>query len=726
MEKSVSVIVSICNVEKNIKFCVDSILAQTFQDFEIILADDASTDGCFELCRKLYGDNPKVKLLSHAEKRGAGEVRNNGLNHAVGKYVCFVDGDDFISPAALEEFYSVAEKNNADVVHAAGHYEFAPSGDEAPSVKNLQIKWDNYSAESFLENDALRRSENYRKFCDLRADAWLQFCRRDFLEKNQIRFMPTVSADDLFSLALFCTAERFYILHKAFYIRRLRADSIVRSRDVEKFSDGIQAMLLGAPYIEKILPSDKEEILRKKFTANFFERMANNYTAPFYADDKTAAAANNTAEKILSPAFGELTPFVKYFFSGCHMYRRQTELLLQEIQNVANQYATQIMAVFNRLELSNNKIVFVNFTGRGYGCNPKYLAEEILRQKLPYDLVWLVNDMTAPMPAKIRKVKYGGVNSMYELATAKVIVSNTKAVLPFPAKKYGQFFIMTWHGGQGFKQIERDAEDRLTVGYVTASKANSAITDLMMVNTQEQFDEFRRVMWYNGEILKCGLPRNDIFFRRDEKLIAQVRQRLNIPPANRIVMYAPTFRNEPAAMEQAYSLDKKKLLDAFRKRFGGEWTLLVHFHPGVAANFAKVSFGDDIINATDYPDMQELILISDVLISDYSSVVCDFMFAGKTVFIYANDFDSYTKERGLRQPFFDLPYKINRNEEELFSDIETFDAIALEPKVKRFIDTVKPFDDGHASEKVVAGIKAVISPATSDKSTTLYAVHRPF
>ena len=706
---AVSVIVPLYKVEKYVKQCVDSILAQTFKDFEIILVDDASPDGCFELCQKLYGDNPKVKLIRQEEKRGVGEVRNDGLNHAVGKYVCFVDGDDFISPATLEKLYDTAEKNNADVVHAAGHYEFAPKGDEAPSVKNLQIKWDNYSAEGFLENDALRLLENYQKFYDIRADAWLQFCRRDFLEKNQIRFLPTISADELFGLALFCTAERFYILHEAFYIRRLRADSIARSRDVEKFSDGIQAMLLGAPYIEKILPANDKEILRKKFTLNFFEQTANNYTAPFYADDKTAAAANNTAGKILSPSFGELTPFVQYFFSGYHMYRRQTELLLQEVQNVTNQYSAQIVTVFNRLELSNNKIVFVSFRGRGYGCNPKYIAEEILRQNLPYDLVWLVNDMNEPMPAKIRKVKYGGVNSMYELATAKVIVSNTRAILPFPNKKLGQFFIMTWHGWQGLKLVEKDAGDKIAPFYVAVSKANSTVTDLMMTGTQDMYEECRRAFWYDGEILQCGLPRNDIFFRRDENLIAQIRQRLKIPPENKIVMYAPTFRNEPEVMKKAYCLDTKKLLNALKKRFGGEWTLLMRFHPNAASIFSSVSFGDDIINVTYYPDMQELILISDVLISDYSSVICDFMFTGKKVFIFAGDFDSYTKERGFKPLYFELPYKVNRSEEELFNDIETFDAVAVEPKVKRFIDTVKPFDDGHASEKVVARIKAVIT-----------------
>ena len=173
-------------------------------------------------------------------------------------------------------------------------------------------------------------------------------------------------------------------------------------------------------------------------------------------------------------------------------------------------------------------------------------------------------------------------------------------------------------------------------------------------------------------------------------------------------MYAPTFRNDVAVTAEVCRLDTKKLLAALMKRFGGEWTLLIRHHPNVANAFVGTSFGDNVINATAYPDVQELILVADVLISDYSSLVCDGMFAGKTVFIYAKDFDTYPNERGFRQIFFDLPYKVNKSEAELFSDIETFDAAAVAPKIKHFIDEVKPFDDGHASEAVVARINSVI------------------
>lgn len=219
----------------------------------------------------------------------------------------------------------------------------------------------------------------------------------------------------------------------------------------------------------------------------------------------------------------------------------------------------------------------------------------------------------------------------------------------------------------------------------------------------------RRSFWYDGEILKSGLPRNDIFFRRDEKLIAQVRHLLGVPPENKIVMYAPTFRDDVAVTAEVCQLDAKKLLAVLERKFGGKWTMLMRHHPNVEQFFAKDSFGDDVINATGYPDVQELILVSDVLISDYSGLISDFMIIGKPVFIYAKDFDTYPNERNFMPMYFKLPYQVNKSEAELFHCIETFDAAALEPKIKRFIDMVKPFDDGHASERVVERIKLVIT-----------------
>ena len=146
----ISVVVPMYKVERYIKLCVDSILKQTFQDFEIILVDDASPDNCVDICRKLYGGNDKVKLVRHEKNLGLGPARNTGMKQARGKYIYFVDSDDFILPNALEKFFSAAEKTDAQVVHAAGWYELLQ--DELTPVRqeNLLLQWEPYSQERAL------------------------------------------------------------------------------------------------------------------------------------------------------------------------------------------------------------------------------------------------------------------------------------------------------------------------------------------------------------------------------------------------------------------------------------------------------------------------------------------------------------------------------------------------------------------------------------------------
>ena len=290
------------------------------------------------------------------------------------------------------------------------------------------------------------------------------------------------------------------------------------------------------------------------------------------------------------------------------------------------------------------------------------------------------------------------------MSTAKVIITNVKNALPFTKKKE-QFLIMTWHGEPaGFKEIEQEAESQLSPQYVAESKANSAITDLMIVATKKGFEIMRKYFWYDGEIMKSGLPRNDIFFNHDKKFVEDIRQSLNIPQDNKIVMYAPTFRDGDSNSIEVYKFDYQKLLDIMKNKFGGEWTLLLRLHP----NSYNLGISENIIDVTKYSDPQELILISDVLISDYSSVVYDFMISHKPVFILAKDIETYPKERRLKQGYFETPLKKNKTEDELFECIKNFDREIYDIDINKFISQIESYDDGHAAERVVNVIKKVI------------------
>lgn len=350
---SVSVVVPMYKVEQYIKICVDSILAQTFQDFEIILVDDASPDNCFKICQKLYGSSKKVRIVRHKKNLGIGPARNTGMKNARGKYIYFVDSDDFILPNALEKFYNAAEKNNAQVVHAAGRYELLQDEPEPIRQENLKLEWDKYNQEGFLPTNVPYRLERHWKNYETWSTAWLCFCRRDFLQKNHIEFLPIISEDEPFSFMLYYLTERYYIIHEALYVYRKRTSSIMRTFDNDKLSKAINSSIIGSVYIEKFLYKipgiENQEAWRESVMHEFFTRFS-NHTFPYYEDLKFPLEKNAVLKKTLTSLFGERESFVRFLFNNYHWYHRRTEILEQQssVLFYQNQQLQNAMAIFLR------------------------------------------------------------------------------------------------------------------------------------------------------------------------------------------------------------------------------------------------------------------------------------------------------------------------------------------------------------------------------------------
>ena len=362
------------------------------------------------------------------------------------------------------------------------------------------------------------------------------------------------------------------------------------------------------------------------------------------------------------------------------------------------------------LAVVQNKIVFVSYDGNGYGCNPKYIAEEILRRELPLDLVWLVNDLDTPMPEKIRKVPFNTLDACYELSSAKVIVTNEMSRLNFE-KKETQYLIMTWHGSWKIKLINLDLGDRVTPELVKRINESNAVTDLMISDYDEDFEEIRRAFDYKGEVLKCGLPRQDIFFKPHEDIEKNVKKNLGISNETKLILYAPTFRDVSLKYVDIYKMDYERLLNVLSEKFGGKWKLLLRLHPILAKKRISEQIfppSENIIDVTNYPDTQELVIASDMLITDYSSITYDFMLLNKMVFILAKDFEQYNSYRGFHPNYFEMPFEVNQSEDELFDCIKDIDVDDMKNKIKDYIAEINPYDDGHASEKVVDKICAVM------------------
>lgn len=355
------------------------------------------------------------------------------------------------------------------------------------------------------------------------------------------------------------------------------------------------------------------------------------------------------------------------------------------------------------LPIKGNKIVFSNFSGRGYGDNPKYILEEIKDRN--YDLVWLVSNLDENMPSVVRKVDPNSIKRLYEVATAKVIVTNVKDDLRL-IKKKGQYIIQTWHGSYSAKRLEAEAADTLSPRYLKISKKNSAQTDLFLSNSRILSDCYRNAFWCNCEIMECGFPRNDILFSDTTLSKSKIKSALGVPEDSKLVLYAPTFRDNGDV--SAYSIDYQAVIEQLRLS-GENWKMLIRIHPNVAKDAKLFEYNDHIINATEYPDMQELLFVSDILITDYSSTVFEFAAMGKATYIYAPDIDEYQKMRGLKSDFFDMPYKICTTNKELLDEISTNTPDRTQQKAKEFMRLFGGVDNGTASKQVAERIIQVVN-----------------
>ena len=350
------------------------------------------------------------------------------------------------------------------------------------------------------------------------------------------------------------------------------------------------------------------------------------------------------------------------------------------------------------------KVVFISYGGKGYGCNPKYIAEEMLAQQTDYELIWLVNKMELPFPEGIHKVRYHSRDAIRALATAKVIVTNTKVDMRI-LKKKGQYVIQTWHSAYRNKLSEGLAKDKLPRRYIRESKRNSKQTDLFLSNSRVLSQEYRDAFWCECEILECGLPRMDPMFHWDPGIPLRVKEKLGIPADAKVLLYAPTFRDNGS--EDAYDLDFQGVLDAVGSN-EGNWYLLVRMHPNVRYLQKNFTYDSRILNATNYPDMQELLLTADILITDYSSSIYDFAVLKKPAYLYAPDVEQYHQMRGLKEQFFRLPFPLSRTNQQLQEQLKEYDEEKGARLAQEFLDYYGSVDKGDASKQVVQRICTVM------------------
>lgn len=411
-----------------------------------------------------------------------------------------------------------------------------------------------------------------------------------------------------------------------------------------------------------------------------------------------ALAEGNLLEK----AYKKFKKFLRNIFGG--RYRRA---LFKRMDWLLQTFVLRRM--MKSVEVEPNKILFI--TSRGsYNCNPRAIADEIIRQNLPWQLVWVARKENLKridqFPPELKLVTRGSYDFYRELMSAQVWIDNSVNLFYLRArKKESQVLMETWHGSIGLKRFETNSDQT----WIKRAAACGKQTDYCISNSTFETELFRSTFWADAEILEYGHARNDILLTDDlerKRMIAQrLRERCDIPEDVKLALYAPTYRDQ--ADFRTYAIDFYGLKSALEARFGGTWCILyrLHFAAKKEKGFKHPKF---VIDVSNYEDIQDILLVCNAGVTDYSSWICDFVLTRRPAFFFAADLEEYYTERGFYFPLDSTPFPVAQNNRELINNIRNFDSEAYQASCEAFLADKGCIEDGHAAERVVKKLKEII------------------
>lgn len=367
-----------------------------------------------------------------------------------------------------------------------------------------------------------------------------------------------------------------------------------------------------------------------------------------------------------------------------------------------------ISYIISRLTtIKDNRILCSSYDNTKYSCNPRYITEYLLNNAPgKYEIYWSFANKKIPssLPAEIRVVKYLSLKYLYVLSTSKFLFSNTRMDIwrDFYKKRKGQQYVMTWHSSMSIKRVEKDVIDELSPEYVSKAQADSLNCDLILSGCKFRTKIIRNSFWYSGEILEYGTPRNDLLFTANFSLLKkEICNKYGIPIETKILLYAPTFRTDKSL--DWYKFDWTDILSLLESKYNQIFYVLLRLHP----NLSRLSFSYNkthTIDVTSYHDIHELLCISDILVTDYSSSMFDFSVLKRACFIYASDYEQY--DRGTYLNLAELPFPMAKNSSELLSIIDSFDMDSYRYMLASFDEKcVGSYEKGEACKAVYEWMK---------------------
>ena len=335
---------------------------------------------------------------------------------------------------------------------------------------------------------------------------------------------------------------------------------------------------------------------------------------------------------------------------------------IQSIYRVVMSFVFRVWGLF--VKTDDNLVLFVSFMGLNFNDSPKTIYDFMKAhpEYQQYHCIWAFED-----PSKFPDLETVKIDTPAYFKTAlkaKYWITNTNIERGLRFKKKNQKYLNTWHG-IALKYIGNDVAGRNDFNFDT-------VDYLCVCGAYDERVYKSAFRAKENSYLRCGLPRNEELWGVNNEKKAQMRAKLDIPVDKKVILYAPTWR-ESTDGGKSYAIKPPIHFDEWEKELGEEYVILFRAHHQTT-KVLNVQYNDFVRSASTYPEVNDLMIAADILITDYSAIVFDFSILCRPIFCYAYDYDSYLVDRGTYFNIDDYyPNKSCRTEAELLSRIKNID-----------------------------------------------------
>lgn len=734
----ISVIIPFSHYPHYLKECLESLKTSAFQDFETLLVVDKEHD-CIDDVIKEYSFVRVIESQVH----GCAACRNVGMQYAMGEYIYFLDADDYVLENTLGLL--AVHAHGEDIVYGAISNTWNNKANYLEKIANREIdpedleekqrlheeKVDAYRLKNPDESEHRLQSVYYllRVKKGIRSITALGILfKTTFIRQNGFTFDENYRyySDMTFLCPVLDRLTSQVRVEDAIYVKRKHNDPInypalsqeesddrfeERCKAVETTRSLIDENGIVRYYLDFKLIHFFTRSMSKRLRRSKDERWRNEYFTmiiPYIEKcrpDVLDELSRNNAKMVRALLNHDLKGVQKQvrWVLGKKKFKKM-------LKNKNTAYKLAYFHRYLKQPVKENVILFETFMAKNYSDSPKYIYEYIAQNHPEYECVWAIND-GAKIPYGAKTVKRFSFQYAYYLAVSKYLVFNVRPPLWY-RKREEQVFLETWHGTP-LKRLVFDQEEVTSASpkYKQQFYRQRKDWDFLVSANPFSTKTFRSCFLYEGEMLEYGYPRNDILYWPNKDEIAQqLKEKLGIPKDKKTILYAPTWRDDQHYGSGQYKFELALDLKLMKERLQDDYVVLLRTHHYISDHIDVSGLGDFVINLSSYDDISEIYLISDICITDYSSVFFDYANLKRPILFYTYDFDKYKNQ--LRGFYIDMntevPGPLLYTSEQVVQAIEDIDEITEEYKERydQFYDRFCCYDDGHASEHVAEAMLA--------------------